>query len=495
MTATLKTHAWELLALALFCFVFLGGEYFFDATLARFMSPADVVLNQGMILGASAVGFCSFEPFSRMRRRVRLACSIAFTVVGFGGIAVLFAEPDVLAMQAVGATCFLLLGLLGGVVHWMVSRRIAGYDRAALLVGIAYAAGIAIQFIVNATCVDRLAMSLALAIGAAALIAVCHRCSAGKTLRLRGRLADEAATGKASDGADRIVDGAKLNEPGEGERKIELGRKCGSECEGESHPAASPRDILWLSVIVALVSLMFITLDNIVTLADAGGDLDVGSWPRLLLAVSAIAAGALFDIRRRRYMNFIMFCVLMLSTIAILAAETNGGLFWGLVLFYLASGFFVTYFTTSFMVMAPRTRRPALWAGMGRAINNICAFVIVGPSLALIQAGDILLMIAVCMVLFVATIVAFFASGAFLLDAAPDEGGRAEANRVAFVDEYGLTPREAEVFALVTADERPLKEIASEMDISLRMLQKHLTSIYKKTDTQTRAGLTKKFLT
>ena len=145
--------------------------------------------------------------------------------------------------------------------------------------------------------------------------------------------------------------------------------------------------------------------------------------------------------------------------------------------------------------MAPRTRRPALWAGMGRAINNICAFVIVGPSLALIQAGDILLMIAVCMVLFVATIVAFFASGAFLLDAAPDEGGRAEANRVAFVEEYGLTPREAEVFALVTADERPLKEIASEMDISLRMLQKHLTSIYKKTDTQTRAGLTKKFLT
>ena len=63
------------------------------------------------------------------------------------------------------------------------------------------------------------------------------------------------------------------------------------------------------------------------------------------------------------------------------------------------------------------------------------------------------------------------------------------------MEEYGLTPREAEVLVLVTADERALKEIASEMDISLRMLQKHLTSIYKKTDTQTRAGLTKKFLT
>ena len=260
-------------------------------------------------------------------------------------------------------------------------------------------------------------------------------------------------------------------------------------------PSASLRGALWLSVIVALVSLMFVTLDNIVTLADAGGDLDVGSWPRLLLAVSAIAAGALFDIRQRRYMNFIMFCVLLLSTIAILAAETSGGLFWGLVLFYLASGFFVTYFTASFMLMAPKTRQPALWAGMGRAINNICAFAIAGPSLALIQTGNIVLMIAVCIVLFVAIIVAFFASGAFRFDAVLEEEARSAVDLAAFVEEYGLTPREAEVLVLVTADERALKEIASEMDISLRMLQKHLTSIYKKTDTQTRAGLTKKFLT
>ena len=98
MTASLKTHAWELMALALFYFVFLGGEYFFDATLASFMSPADVVLNQGMILGASAVGFCCFAPFSRMDRRVRLGCSIVSIVVGFGGIAVLFVQPGLLLM-------------------------------------------------------------------------------------------------------------------------------------------------------------------------------------------------------------------------------------------------------------------------------------------------------------------------------------------------------------------------------------------------------------
>ena len=178
MTAGLKTHAWELMALALFYFIFLGGEYFFDATLAGFMSPADVVLNQGMILGASAVGFCCFEPFSRMRRRVRLGCLIMSIVVGFGGIAVLLVQPGLLLMQAIGVICFFLLGVLGGAVHWVASRKIAGFNHAALLVGIAYAAGITIQFVANAAFSDRLAASIALAVGAAALLVVCRRCFA-----------------------------------------------------------------------------------------------------------------------------------------------------------------------------------------------------------------------------------------------------------------------------------------------------------------------------
>ena len=47
--------------------------------------------------------------------------------------------------------------------------------------------------------------------------------------------------------------------------------------------------------------------------------------------------------------------------------------------------------------------------------------------------------------------------------------------------------------AAVTADERPLKQVADDLGISLRMVQRHLTSIYSKTDTQTRAGLTRAF--
>lgn len=49
------------------------------------------------------------------------------------------------------------------------------------------------------------------------------------------------------------------------------------------------------------------------------------------------------------------------------------------------------------------------------------------------------------------------------------------------------------MLAAVTVDERPLKHVAADMGISLRVLQRHLTSLYQKTGTQSRVGLTKLF--
>ena len=68
-----------------------------------------------------------------------------------------------------------------------------------------------------------------------------------------------------------------------------------------------------------------------------------------------------------------------------------------------------------------------------------------------------------------------------------------EAHLADFAGRFSLTPRETEVLATVTADERPLKHVAADMGISLRVLQRHLTSLYQKTGTQSRVGLTKLF--
>ena len=81
------------------------------------------------------------------------------------------------------------------------------------------------------------------------------------------------------------------------------------------------------------------------------------------------------------------------------------------------------------------------------------------------------------------------------------EAGRAVENapsaeelQAEFIARCGLTPRETDVLRAVACDERPLKQIADDLGISLRMVQRHLTNIYEKTDTQTRAGLTKEFM-
>ena len=56
------------------------------------------------------------------------------------------------------------------------------------------------------------------------------------------------------------------------------------------------------------------------------------------------------------------------------------------------------------------------------------------------------------------------------------------------------TPRGADVLRAVACDERPLKQVDDDPGISLRIAQRRLTSIYKKTDAQTCTGFTKEFM-
>ena len=99
-------------------------------------------------------------------------------------------------------------------------------------------------------------------------------------------------------------------------------------------------------------------------------------------------------------------------------------------MFYFSSGFFVTFFTTMFLQLAPRMRTPQLWAGMGRAANNVCAFTISGASLALTQAGVVAVMIA-SIVLFMLASTAFIGAGLFRLPSTAREREIIEAGRAA----------------------------------------------------------------
>lgn len=78
---------------------------------------------------------------------------------------------------------------------------------------------------------------------------------------------------------------------------------------------------------------------------------------------------------------------------------------------------------------------------------------------------------------------------------APADKSAPDKHLAAFSERYSLTPRERDVLSAVCSSEETLQCIADDMGISLRALQKHLTSIYRKSDTQSRAGLCSAALT
>ena len=482
----------SLSALALFTFAFLGSEFFFDSQIGLFISAEGVVGAQAMILGASVVGFLAYAPISKLaggRRALR-------AVEAVGAIAALVTitvAESALAMQITGCIAFFLLGSLGAEAHWSMARAFEGSPSLAKGAGAAYAAGILLQFLSNQFVPAGMADAAVLCVGVAALAV--FAAAGERDGESAGQKCDKTP-GEHAGGPVAPESSGRITRPEQAD--------AGSSRQAAPDSVKTATCAVWLLALVVLLACMFSTLDNVVTLANAQGSISVETWPRLFLAASGLAAGVLFDIRERRYMGFIMFAVTVLSTISILAVEAGASPVIGLIVFYLSSGFFVTFFTTTFLQLAPRMRTPQLWAGMGRAANNLCAFTVSGVSMMLTQSGIAAVMIA-SLILFVLVSVAFVGAGLFRLPSTVGEREAIQAGLAAaaaptleevqaeFISRSGLTPREEEVLRAVAADERPLKQVADDLGISLRMVQRHLTSIYSKTDTQTRAGLTRAF--
>ncbi len=525
-----KSLVASLIALALFNFVFLGGEFFFDREIGGFVSPERVVDAQGLILGASVLGFLAFAPLWMLAQKLNhtnperrtqkstveacaakprgyafpLAGSSITAAIAIASCIAVYASSDFTLIQIAGCLGFFALGIFGSWAHWNVARSCSKAQKQATAIGFAYAAGILLQFASNHLLHSSLENLAALCLGTCAL--------SGILIALAVREGAAATTASAPSQAAALP--AESSQAG-------------------THPTATPQSAqplsraLWLVALVALLACLFSTLDGVVTVADAQGSVSVEDWPRLFLAASGLLAGFLFDIRGRRYQGLLMLCITLLSAISVLAVEAGANALIGLLVFYASSGFFVVFFTTTFIELSLSMRVSPLWAGMGRVTNNLCSFVFAGLFVSFAKTNDIATSMIAVLILFVLIIVAFTGAGLFrfssseksentiaaaheavthetpVTPAAETTGEAKDRNEEpspekrqerlrAFAQEYQLTPRELDVLAAVTANEQPLKQVADDMGISLRMVQRHLTSIYEKTSTQTRAGLASK---
>lgn len=97
--------------------MFLGFEYFFDMTMGTMVDPATVVLYQGLILGASVVGFLLFPLLDSRLGYQHVACALVSALVLVVCIVVTGLALGVGVTLAAGCVGFAALGLAGGSAH------------------------------------------------------------------------------------------------------------------------------------------------------------------------------------------------------------------------------------------------------------------------------------------------------------------------------------------------------------------------------------------
>ena len=441
---------------ALFNFLFLGTEYLFDNMMSYAADSEGVVLAQNYILGASVLGFVLFPVVNRLvssgMKRILLLCG---TVLGVICIFLIQQHVSYATILIPGLIFFGFLGAVGSGVHYWVFCVFGGSRHLAKMMGASYALGILLQFINNNCVKNDVAEAVVLSVSLMFFLIF--------ILKLR----NEAAC----------------------ERQKEAGEAAAERGTLKSRAVAAGG----LVTCVVLMTCVFSTLDNAVTLVHASGSADIGQWPRLLLALSGLTAGFLYDRKGRRFMNLLMYSVTLLSTICVVVIQSGGPFLAGLVVFYLSAGFFVVFFTVSFMDLACYMKIPELWAGIGRAVNNICVVLTSALSVTLLSSKDSMVIIITALILFVLISIAIYV---YQSQFGGEETKKDEQPVVddtekfsAFSEQFSLTDREQDVLKVLLESDENVQEIAEQLLISRAALYRHITSLNEKTETKSRIGL------
>lgn len=483
----------EIICLALFYFTFLAGEYLFDVRVAEFVSPSEVVVYESLIIGASVIGFF-VRPILYYRRPRAIDTTSDITgvlLVAALLLMIMAVQFGVLIAGGLMACC--TLGYCGSTAHANFART-PYLARAAAL---SYGLGVLVQVLNHMVMPAGIPQQFVLVACAVVQVALLHD---ARRAKLRG----ESEPGLESDIAELSVDAS------------EFGVKWQNDSEST---AAFRRAVVRLTIATACLTGVFAALNAGLTTSHAAGAIDLGDWPRLLMGVSALVAGALFDLRGRSYMNIVMTCAAMLSTLSffVLITDGNGGnTLASTIIFYLGSGFFVVFFTTKFAVISVYAHWSYLWPCMGRVINNVCAMFVTAPAVAIVSSQNVLLAVGAGLVLFVGIAISLLGQFghrtddiaalnelAFAADDLDDgsvstqsEPAPAEASELtlderldAFAAAFELTQRERDFLEALVASNESVQDIAATLFLSRSTFYRHIASINKKTGAASRVAL------
>ncbi len=497
-TAYLRRGIREILCLALFVFTFLAVEYLFDVRVAEFVPSNEVVIYESIVIGASVIGFF-VRPLLCYRRPQAIAATSDITgVLLVSALLLMIMAVQFQVVIAGGLVACCALGYCGSTAHANFARRFARTPCLARAAALSYAAGILVQVLNHMVMPAGIPQQFVLIVCAIAQVELLH-------VARRAKLRDEAAPEFEAEIAELSVDAS------------EYGAKWQEAPEAK---AAFHAAVVRLTVATACLTGVFAAINAGLTTSHAAGAIDLGDWPRLLLILSVLAAGVLYDLHGRSYMNIIMTCAAMLSTLSffLLITDANGGnVLAATMIFYLGSGFFVVFFTAKFAAVSMYARWAYLWPCMGRVINNICTLLVTAPAVAIISSQNVLTAVAVVLVLFVGIAISLlgqFGQGAdgsasrggglaFAVDdlgeihaperadTVPPEAPELSFNErlEGFVAAFGLTKRERDVLEALVASDDSVQDVAASLFLSRSTLYRHIASINKKVEVTSRVAL------
>ena len=451
----IRSYMLAIVIMGIFTFIFLCTEYLYVNRISGNISENKTVLVQNYALGVSALGFVLYPILNRYcKKRYRKFWLIAISAISLFGILAICQSDTYEVILIAGFIVSLMLGMFGSGVFYTAAYLIKDDRYLARTAGLGYVLGILLQFINNNLVLLEMLEAIVLDISLLILIVLLIKLEPQHTFEgIKSRQVNEASYVK--------------------EKKLGI----------------------VLILLIILMSCIFSTLDNAVTLVHAAGTFDIGQLPRILLAISGLVSGFLFDLQDRKYMSLSMYCMMLVSTICIAVFKFSGPFLAGLIVFYLTAGFFVVFFSTSFMELSLYMKRADLWAGLGRAVNNITAAVISIGSLKLLSMGTNMLVFIFLIGMFIAvSIVAVLYT--FQRQQIMDEIKEEKKTELSvqekikiITEQYTLTPREKEVFYQLVFTEDSIQEIADKLYISKRTLERHISSIYEKTGMKSRVGL------
>lgn len=254
-------------------------------------------------------------------------------------------------------------------------------------------------------------------------------------------------------------------------------------------------DIITAAILIAAVALMSLvsgTIDSVITFFDATGRINVYFGVRIFYAVGLLTAGFLSDMLDKKYLSFATACTILLSSASTALLGSTAGAYVGTALMYLYSGFYIIFLTVMFCDLAPRSRCPELWAGMGRVIRCLFVALMVTPTMRIYEAAGTTALVVISCALSILLLMVLIYYIMRVDRKAPEpqsEELSQEQLMQRFAESYSLTPRETEVLELLLSTEDGVQEIADGLFISRRVLQRYIASVYEKTGTKSRIGL------